>query len=309
VPGRRWWVWLAQLGVAGLVVWLVWPPLAANWAEFKALDVDLTVGPGWLALSVAAVFATYALQVESWRRILRGWGQVLPYNRAVRAWWLANIGRYLPGKVWSVAGMVVLAQRDGVAGWAAAASTVVVQAVGIGTGVAVVVAAAPEGASPLHLAAAAGAAVGTLALLTWEPFTRRVARLASVAADLRPLPVKAVGVGAGLTLTSWLTYGLAFWFLARGLLGDAMALPMLTAAGVFALGYILGWVALFAPGGVGVREVVLVGLLTAHLGTGGAVAVSIGSRILLTLTEAAAALAALAMTGRKKENLGEPTRS
>ncbi|MGH7754634.1 MAG: lysylphosphatidylglycerol synthase domain-containing protein, partial [Gemmatimonadales bacterium] len=148
-----------------------------------------------------------------------------------------------------------------------------------------------------------------VSLLTWEPFTRRVARLASVAAQLRPLPLGAVGAGAGLTLASWLTYGLAFWFLARGLLGgDGAALPVFAAAGVFALGYILGWVALFAPGGVGVREVVLVSLLTAHVGPGGAVAVSIASRILLTITEAAAALAALALAGRTKENLGEPTR-
>src|SRR5438093_10890795 len=87
-------------------------------------------------------------------------------------------------------------------------------------------------------------------------------------------------------LAGWLAYGLAFWLLARGL-GLPPTLPLATATGVFALGYILGLLALFAPGGVGVRELVFIGLLTPALGSGGAVALSVGSRVRLTLTEAA----------------------
>src|SRR2546430_12995204 len=37
-----------------------------------------------------------------------------------------------PGKVWSVAGLIVLAQRAGVESWAAGASAFAIQAVGIG---------------------------------------------------------------------------------------------------------------------------------------------------------------------------------
>ena len=61
-------------------------------------------------------------------------------------------------------------------------------------------------------------------------------------------------------------------------------------------GYVLGLLALFAPGGVGVREVVLIGLLTPALGAGGAVALSVASRIVLTLTEVAAPLVVLLVT-------------
>ena len=74
-----------------------------------------------------------------------------------------------------------------------------------------------------------------------------------------------------------------------------------------ALGYILGWLALFAPGGVGVREVVLIGLLTPALGGGGAVALSVASRILLTLTEVAAPLGALLITRAAKEDVSVRT--
>jgi hypothetical protein len=67
---------------------------------------------------------------------------------------------------------------------------------------------------------------------------------------------------------------------------------------VFAAGYVVGLLALFAPGGVGVRELVFVALLAPSLGAGGAVAVSVGSRLLLTITEAGSALAAL-LLGRR----------
>jgi len=76
---------------------------------------------------------------------------------------------------------------------------------------------------------------------------------------------------------------------------------------VFALGYILGLLALFAPGGVGVRELVFIGLLAPALGSGGAVALSVGSRVMLTLCEAVAPLGALLITRSAKEDVSVRT--
>ena len=74
------------------------------------------------------------------------------------------------------------------------------------------------------------------------------------------------------------------------------------AVGVFAAGYILGLVAIFAPGGLGVRELVFVAILAPRVGSGGAVALAIGSRLLLTITEVVAASVALLVVHGKKEN-------
>jgi hypothetical protein len=263
--------------------------IARNWAEFRSLHVTLTVVPGWIAASAGMVLLTYAMQVESWRRILAGWGERLAFRPAARTWSLANLGRYVPGKVWSVAGLMVLAQRAGVQAGPAAASAFVIQAVTLGSGVAVVAAAAPHSAPPLRLALAGLVAVGTIAVLVWRPTALWLGRLVNAATPLEPLTLSAVLAGAVLTVLSWCTYGAALWMLSRGLVHDA-ALPLATAIGAFTLGYILGLLALFAPGGVGVRELVLIGLLAPSLGSGGAVAVSVASRVLLTLMEAAAAL-------------------
>ena len=292
-----------QLVAAVIVAALVGRALLRNWSEFRSLHVAVALQPGWIALSVLFVFVTYALQVQSWRHILAGWSQHLSYARALKIWLLVNLGRYVPGKLWSVAGLMVLAQRAGVDAWAAAASAVVIQALGIGTAVVVVAAAMPHAESPLRLAVAAVAAASTIGLLAWARPARALARLVGPRAQFRPLPLGAALQGGALTLLSWVTYGIAFWLLARGL-GLAGTLPLATAAGVFALGYILGLLALFAPGGVGVRELVFIGLLTPSLGSGGAVALSLGSRVLLTLTEAAGPLGMLLLTGRRKEDVG-----
>lgn len=303
---RRWLWWGGQFAVATVVAVMVWRAIARNWDEFRALHVTLAPQARWLALSVLAVFATYAMQIESWRRILAGWSQRLTYGRAARIWLLVNLGRYVPGKVWSVAGLIVLAQRAGVEAWAAAASAFAIQAVGLGTAVAVVAAATPGAESPLRLGGAAIVAAATITVLAWTRGGRALARLAGRAEQFRPLPLAAVAESAGLTLASWVTYGVAFWLLARGL-GLPGTLPLPTATGVFALGYILGLLALFAPGGVGVREVVFIGLLTPALGSGGAVALSVASRVLLTFCEAAAPLGVLLFTGRSKEDMGVRT--
>lgn len=298
---RRLWLGL-QVLLAGVVVWTVWTTIAKNWTEFRALSVSVTLSPGWLALSVLAILLSYAFSVEAWRRILAGWNQHVPFLRATRIWLVANLGRYVPGKVWSVAGLIVLAQRAGVAPWAAGASAVAIQAVAVGTAVALVAAATPGAASPLGLAAAALVAVATIAVLAWDRAVNLVARLIGGGTRLQPLPVTAVAWSSGLGVLAWLAHGVAFWMLARGL-GLPGSLSIVKAAGVFPLGYIVGLLALFAPGGLGVREVVLIGLLAPGLGWGGAVSLSIASRIMLTVMEVVTPLGVLLFMRRGQEDV------
>ncbi|HXY70636.1 MAG TPA: lysylphosphatidylglycerol synthase domain-containing protein [Gemmatimonadales bacterium] len=299
---KRWRVAL-QVLVAAVVLVLVGWRVARDWSSWRNLDVALAPRPAWLLLSLASLAVVSALQIESWRRILRGWAQSLRFLAGARIWFLANLGRYVPGKVWSVAGMVVLAEQEGVQRWAAAASAVAVQAVGIGTAAVLVAAATPHAYSPLRVAGAALLALGTVGLLAWKGALARVGRLFGAATEWRALPAGAVLAGSGLTLLSWCVYGVAFWALGRGL-GLPPALPLADAAGVFALGYILGLLALFAPGGIGVREGFFYVLLTPYLGPGGAIALSVASRLELTATEAAAGLGALALGARKTKGKG-----
>jgi len=103
-------------------------------------------------------------------------------------------------------------------------------------------------------------------------------------------------------LLAWCAYGVAFWLLANGIFDDHN-LSVMRAVGVFAAGYIVGLVALFAPGGVGVRELVLVALLGGVMGSGSALALSVASRLLMTAAEIGTVLIVLWMSRNKEEAL------
>lgn len=296
---RKTLVWVGQAVLAAALIGFVGRSVFVNWTELGTLDLTFHVRPLWIVAAALMVWLTYGLLIEAWRRIILGWNQALDYRPALRIWCLSNLGRYLPGKVWSVAALAVLAQRAGVAGWASAGSAVVMQVIAIGTGALVVGVGAPGAVTPLALAGAlclAGLAIGAL---VWKPMLGYLVHLARPGAQFRALPVSAALLAAAATLTSWITYGIAFWMLARGIF-DGVHLSAIQATGVFAAGYIVGLMALFAPGGIGVRELVFVALLAPVVGNGGALALSIAARLLLTGTEASAALVALFVDRRKE---------
>ena len=284
-------IWLLQGVLALAVIVFVWRSAARHWDEFRSLEFAVQLRPGWIALAGAVVLVTYGLLVAAWRAVIGGWGERLAYRPAVRIWTVSNLGRYLPGKVWSVAGLAVLAQREGVAAWAAVGAAVAMQAIAVGSGVAVAAATVPGTLSAPGALVAAAVAAATIAALAMPRVVALVGRITR-RPDLRPLPVRAVVLAGTVTTVSWLAYGVGFWCLARGTLGNT-SLGMAPAIGVFAAGYITGLLALFAPGGVGVREAVFIALLAPSVGSGGAIVLGVASRALLTLTEVAAALLGL----------------
>jgi glycosyltransferase 2 family protein len=144
----------------------------------------------------------------------------------------------------------------------------------------------------------AGAVAG-VALLLWPPFLRRLLRLVAPDTAARDTP-RAAGIvfGIGANLVAWVGYGLAFWLLARGLLPSAGLDPALGIA-VFTASYLAGFLALFAPGGIGVREGLFILMLQGPLGIAAATALALASRVLLTITELGAAVPFLVFSQRR----------
>jgi uncharacterized membrane protein YbhN (UPF0104 family) len=73
-------------------------------------------------------------------------------------------------------------------------------------------------------------------------------------------------------------------FLARGLL-PGISLSLAQAIGVFTCSYLVGFIALFAPGGLGPRESVFLLMLAGEIGLKPAAGLALASRLLLTGTE------------------------
>jgi uncharacterized membrane protein YbhN (UPF0104 family) len=106
-----------------------------------------------------------------------------------------------------------------------------------------------------------------------------------------------MAVSFGWALAAWFFYGLHVWFLVRAV-GGFGADAWVGATGGIALGWALGLVAVLAPAGVGVRDGVLLAVLSPLVGRTPALAVVLASRGLLALTDVALAAVAAARPAR-----------
>jgi len=300
---RRVWV-AAQVVVGAAIVWFLYRYVAENWAALQLSADAVELHPAPLVAAGLIVLSTYALLIAAWDAVLRGWGERLPYRDAARIWCVSNLARYVPGRVWQIAGMAALAQRAGVSPWAAAGSAVAVQLLAIATGALVTVAFAPDFGHPLIVGAAGVATAAAAAALAWPPgaawLSRVLSRVRGGPVEVRPVRGWPLLVSALVTAAAWVLYGLALYLSVRGLTGRDISIR--ASIGVFTGSYVAGLVNVFTAAGLGTREVILVNWLTGPLGPGAAFVVTAGSRILMTVTEIVAALAALAFGTRKTDD-------
>jgi uncharacterized membrane protein YbhN (UPF0104 family) len=97
----------------------------------------------------------------------------------------------------------------------------------------------------------------------------------------------------------WGIYGVAFWTTGRALFAiPASDIPRYI--GVFALAWLAGVVAFFAPGGIGVREAVIAALLTSRLGPADAIVLAATSRIVLSAIDIVAAAASFGVPALRR---------
>jgi hypothetical protein len=294
---------VAQWLIAAIVIGFAGRELARQWSDVAPALRSLRINWLFVAASGALVVSTYLLLIEAWRRTLRVWSASLPFPTAARIWFVSNLGKYVPGKVWQIAAMGALAQREGVGPPAAIGSSLVVNLVNVIAGFAVIaltaggrIASAVGGSGEQGSGGAAVLTVlivtiGGIAALFITPFA--VPRLASLAGRVTGrsfavphVPTTALWIAAATTTTSWVLYGLAFALFAHGVSPAATGNASSYIA-VYTGSYLAGYLALFAPGGVGVREAVLVLAMPRFqlASAADAAAIAVASRLWLTVLE------------------------
>src|SRR5437773_2276517 len=129
---------LAQWIFAAAVLFFAARSLATQWNRVELRLIEVRFGWEWIAAATVLILVAYALLIEGWRRILMAWDSHLPFSDAARIWFLSNLGKYVPGNIWSLTAMSVMARRRGLSGMAAAGSSVIMQTVSLATGTAIV---------------------------------------------------------------------------------------------------------------------------------------------------------------------------
>jgi uncharacterized membrane protein YbhN (UPF0104 family) len=279
----------AQWIFAALVLFFTGHALLAQWSVASERLLHVKLNWGALALASVLIVFTYAILIEGWRRVLGAWGGKLSYPEAARIWCLSNLGKYVPGNVWSLTAMGVMSRDRGISAVAATGSSVIMQLLSLALGLGVVLL---TGAKLVGQPLLLGAALAViLALVALAPrLLPRITRLLSSVTGwtiAEPnIPATVVWGASAAAGVTWILYGVAFQLFVVGLLGGASGATMSYIA-VYTAAYILGFISPIAPAGLGVRELALAaGMTRFGLATeGDAALIAIAARLWLTVLE------------------------
>lgn len=293
---RRRWVFaiktLIRLLVLSLVGWGIWRTVAKaadQWPEdLSWIDID----PAWFALAGVFYAAGLVPCWVFWHRTLLAMGQAPNWRESLRAFWIGHLGKYVPGKAMVVILRTSLVQSDRVSKTVAATSVFVetLTMMSVGAFLSSVILLFVSDNIWLTLLAVglmAGSGIPTL-----PPIFRRVVRMLRVEKANPQIETAIAGLNYSLVLTGWISIaggwlllGASLWATLHALPGTAPALaqlPLLTAA--VGLAMVAGFLSLI-PGGLGVRDLILMELLVPDYGPVAAFASAILLRLAWLLSE------------------------
>lgn len=316
VSSRRRALLILQVAFIAAAVVFAGMYIAGQWGDARGELASVRPRPARLAAATALVLATYALLIQLWRAVLVRWGATLDFVAAARIWSVSNLGRFVPGRVAQIGAMAYMARARGVSAVAATGSALLNTAINIAAGMLVALAAGGRllehlrpGASQVALVLVGVAVVGLVALpwvLPWA-ITTAARLLRRDIAEVPYMPWSAVWLTAAGNIVAWLLYGFAFQLFTAGVLGTAAgALPAYIA--VYTGSYIIGYLMIFAPGGLVFREGALIaGMVALGLATTPeATVVAVTSRLWLTVLEVVPGLLFLAYGAVRRNSTFTP---
>jgi len=263
----------------------------------------------WMG-SYAQLVQLWASSLPWWDASLRATPRRLTWFQAMRVFFVTNLARYVPGAVWQFAGLAAMSAQEGASPVAASVGVLLQQVVLLSTGFVLILSGAPHvlGAwaqtldtlSQLLLAAAL-----MVGLILSGPRALPVVRRWAERVFKRPIPLptpppRAFALYVIRAALGWVGYGIAFWLFGRALFGAA-APHVWLAATAYLSSYLLGLLAVFAPGGIVVREGALVLQLKAAIGADRALVLAVASRLWLVALEIIGALVVVLIdAGRRR---------
>jgi len=263
--------------------------LYRDWKEidFKQLHFNMSL----LVLSIIFLCGHFLLFVVGWKMILKELGISLPFLRALKIIFYSELGKYLPGKIWSFAGRMYFCQRIGISADIAFISLVLELALMTISGVLIFLisflfsSSLNMAVNPLillPLVILILIAIHPKIMVTIINFFLGLVKRKAIELEFKFSQIFSIMVWY---LVIWFCFGIAFYLLINSIIFvSASQIPIIT--GSFAISTTVGLVAIFAPAGLGVREGILSLLLSNFLPLPLSILLSFLSRIWISAGEA-----------------------
>jgi uncharacterized membrane protein YbhN (UPF0104 family) len=269
--------WVAVVVVLGFAI----RELTANWGEFwRTLH-----GIPWESsgLSLVALVASIGVSTYGWQVVVDGLGPAIGYRRGARICLVGQLGKYVPGSVWAYLLQMELGRKAGLGRARVFTGSLIQFGIGLVAALPLAMLAGPRA---WLLATLPIAVVLHPKVLTWG--TSLVLKVLRKPPLPQALSGRTVGAAFGAAVLAWTLQGVHLWLLIG-------SVNLLTCIGAMALAMTAGTFAFVLPSGAGVREAVLVAVLTAGgISAGQALAFALASRVMFTIADLLTAVFAAA---------------
>ncbi len=290
--GKKTWVkWSMRVGVFLLLVVAAWI-ITVNGAGWLEQINRFNWQPDWFLICVSAILLglSYFILPTGWIRLSHSAGSEIGSKELRAAWFMSQLGRYIPGKVWLFAGRTAFLKSRGLSGYRAASVPfleLLFAAAGAGlTAVIPVVISSNAVFSQTGLKCAIlAASISLLVIPILTPIQKWLYRLKhGRIPEEMPLPgpigsLKLLLIYSGLF---WLR-GLVLFLWLKGFGVSGISLLLCCAAAP--LSWLAGYIVFLIPGGIGVREAAAVALVAPSGAAGPVLAVIAGQRLILSIIE------------------------
>jgi len=303
----RWLRLTLGIAVAAAAFYFLITRLIRDWTQIPFDRLHFSA-PLLVASFAILLLLHFPLGAICWQLLLRGLGQRLPVLRCLAIMTVTQLGKYAPGKVWFTLGRMSLAKREGIS------EDKTLVSVAIETGflllAAILLFAVAVAVLLLRRAAVPPAAYAVFALIplclvvVYPPVLNRLLR--SILPRLKR-PVFALNLSypqllglLGLYTSDWLVQGLGCFVLINSFYPLAPAhLPVLL--GGYSISWILGFIFLIAPAGLGIREGIYTWILKLAMPETIAIISALITRIWMTTSEVVMALVCLPLLRRQHQ--------
>lgn len=292
---------LLRYGFLAVVVGFAWWGLHDQGGAL--LDVVRDTSPAAIAVAALLVVAGLLVTSVAWLRLLGGYGHRLPPGEGRAVFFVGQLGKYIPGSVWSMGAHAELARGFDVPVRATFGTSLMFLWLNLATSGLVAGSFALSGAwDPGVPAWLVTLGLGAcLAGLTPYVANRAGSAIGGSGRELR-LSLTGLLVLVALMAVTWSCYAGAVIALAP----DPSPTLFPVAAGAFTTAYAVGVLVVLAPAGVGAREVTLIALLAPVTGVTTATALALLTRALHTGGDLLLALASWTLVRATRRGVALP---
>lgn len=259
-----------------------------------------------LIISFVLLLFVFLFNPLAWMRILNEMKEEMDFQKAFSIFYVSQLGKYVPGKVWTYIGQVYLAEREGIPKERTLISSVLFQLI--------------SGVTTVY--------VFVISLLFWEKLNLALTILAFLCFSVSCLILLRLGlldwminlvlnrllrrktvvkIGANtviyavsVLMLSWMAYGVAYYYFVNSFYPIDVT-SSISFTGIYAISWLIGYLSFITPGGLGIREGVQVYLLNLFLPLPISIIISLACRIWLTVGEISVALISLVFVMKRQQ--------